>query len=102
MASDAVVIICGPGTRFLRKRYLRCPSCTCITETVTRDGGYWGYEHRCCRCGDAWVDGELLERPFRPGWRRDAIARHRRLWDLATHGPDPTPQELFPEMEVTG
>jgi hypothetical protein len=89
--------ICGPGYNHLRKRYLRCPSCQCITETVTQDGGYWGFEIMCCRCGDAWLDGELLERPFRRGWRADRIRVHRRLWDIATHGPNPTARELFPE-----
>lgn len=92
------VIICGPDNRFLRKRYLRCPMCECITEMVTRDGGWWGREVMCCRCGDSWQDGELHERPFAPRWRQKAIAEHRRLWDLATHGPDPTFGELFPEF----
>lgn len=93
------IYICGPSDKLLRKRYLRCPMCQCITEHVTRDGGYWGYERHCCRCGDSWCDGELLERPFRPRWRRDSIASARRLWDRATHGPDPTAEELFGKPE---
>lgn len=81
------VHVCGPGLRNMRKRYRRCPSCECITEMVEQDGGYWGYMGMCCRCGDSWHDGEMLERPFRPGWRREAIAQHRQLWDeVATHG----------------
>ena len=90
--------VCGHGYRNLRKRYLRCPSCQCITEMVTQDGGYWGFEVMCCRCGDSWMDGERAERPFERGWRKKAIEQHRRMWDIATHGPDPTARELFPEL----
>jgi hypothetical protein len=97
-AMNTVVHICGPSDEFLRKRYLRCPICQCITEHVTRDGGYWGYERHCCRCGDSWIDGELCPRPFKRGWRQKSIASVRRMWDRATHGPDPTYEELFGEL----
>lgn len=90
-------IVCGPDNTTLRKRYLRCPMCECTTETVTRDDGWYGRVVMCCRCGDSWSDGELHERPFARGWRQRAIAKHRSLWDLATHGPDPTFEEMFPE-----
>jgi hypothetical protein len=92
------VIICGPDDRFLRKRYLRCPMCECVTESVVRYELWHGATVTCLRCGDMWGDGELYPRPFRPGWRRDRITRGRKLWDLATHGPEPTLQEMDPVM----
>lgn len=91
------VTVCGPDNTRLRKRYLRCPVCECTTEMVTRNDGWYGLVAMCCRCGDSWSGGELRERPFARGWRKRAVARHRRLWDQATHGPDPTFEELFPE-----
>ncbi|GEL19304.1 hypothetical protein [Pseudonocardia asaccharolytica] len=91
------VFVCGPDNRNLRKRYWRCPSCERITETVVRHGGWWGVDILCCRCGDRWTDGQLRPRPFQRGWRDERRRRHRQLWDAATHGPDPTFEELFPE-----
>ena len=37
-------------------------------------GGWYGITHTCLTCGEAWCDGFRLERPFRPGWRKDRIA----------------------------
>lgn len=86
--------ICGPSNSptLLRKRYYRCPTCECITEMVVRHEGWYGITTMCCRCGDAWNDGWCY-RPFRRGWRRERVARHRELWDIALHGPDPTLEE---------
>lgn len=91
-------VVCRSSDRLLRKRYLRCPMCQCTTEHVLRFDGVYGLMHMCCRCGDAWSEGELMERPFYRYWRRDSIRQHRALWDLASHGPDPTVDELFPEL----
>lgn len=85
--------------RWLRKRYLRCPSCQCITEMVVRFEAWYGDTTYCCRCGDWWQDGEMCPRPFQRGWRKKAIAKHRELWDRATFGPNPTLQELYPEYD---
>lgn len=84
--------------RFLRKRYLRCPTCECITETVVRFEAYYGISQYCCKCGDAWEDGWLRPRPFTRSWRRLAVSRFRRLWEQATFGPDPTFEDLYPEV----
>lgn len=86
--------------RFLRKRYLRCPVCECITEMVVRHEAYYGATTFCCRCGDSWQDGELSPRPFSSHWRKRAVARHRKLWDRATHGPAPTLKEMLPDLDV--
>lgn len=88
--------------KFLRKRYMRCPSCQCTTEMVVRHEAYYGLTAYCCRCGDSWQDGEMAARPFAPGWRREAIRAHRALWDRATHGPDPTVEQLYPLDFVNG
>jgi hypothetical protein len=38
---------------------------------------WYGSEWTCAGCGDSWADGERLERPFAPGWRRRSIERVR-------------------------
>lgn len=88
--------LCGPSNSptLLRKRYRRCPVCECTTEMVERHEGWYGLTVMCCRCGDSWNDGELDPRPFSRGWRITAVREHRHLWDIATHGPDPTLEEL--------
>jgi hypothetical protein len=88
-------IVCGPSNDRLRKLYVRCPMCECITEMVWRDSGWYGDDMMCCRCGDSWCDGELIPRPFARGWRDRAVREHRRLWDLAAHGPGPSHVDLF-------
>lgn len=48
---------------------------------VERWGGAWyGPTITCCGCGDSWSDGEMLERPFRRGWRKESIGRAVRDW----------------------
>lgn len=91
--------ICRPDDRFLRKEIRRCPVCECKTEMVARYEAYYDTTVHCCKCGDSWQGGELLERPFARGWRKQAVKAHRRMWDRASHGNPPSVQELFPEFD---
>lgn len=101
MTMAGIHILWADG-RFLRKRYIRCPSCECTTEMVVRYEAWYGNTWYCCRCGDSWQEEGMNQRPFERGWRRKAIARHRALWDAATHGPDPTPEQLYPLHFMNG
>jgi hypothetical protein len=40
---------------------------------------WYGTTWTCAGCGDSWQDVERLERPFKPGWRRESIERARRV-----------------------
>lgn len=82
------VVICLPAY-WLRREYTRCPVDECITEMVTRFEAWYDPVTWCTKCGDAWSGGELLERPFRRGWRAGAVRVARELWDQATYGPPP-------------
>ena len=51
----------------------------CPTEHADRPMYAWlqdwyGWEVTCLGCGEQWGDGEQLERPFRPRWRKDNVA----------------------------
>lgn len=74
------VIVCRYDTWPIR-RVLKCPVCHQRRRVIGRDRGAW-YDvlWTCCGCGDSWADGELLPRPFRRGWRKEAIADARRRW----------------------
>ncbi|NUP18361.1 MAG: hypothetical protein HOZ81_20210 [Streptomyces sp.] len=76
-------IICQP-TSFPIRRIVTCPTEDRRRRMAGRDHGpYYGPMLTCLGCGDAWSCGERLERPFRRGWRQDAIAEARRAWDEA-------------------
>ena len=76
-------IICRPPS-FPVRRILACPTCKQRRRFAGRDFGPWyGPTVTCCGCGDAWSCGERLERPFRPRWRKEAIAKAKRAWDEA-------------------
>jgi len=54
-----------------------CPTC----ERPRRMHGWhvewYGVTWTCAGCGDSWADGERIERPFAPGWRRRSIEHAR-------------------------
>jgi hypothetical protein len=69
-----------PATIAIR-RIMPCP-----TEGLTRrfaafDALWYGPTWTCLGCGDSWGDGERLQRPFKPRWRREAKTRARELWE---------------------
>lgn len=76
------VIICRPET-FLRRRIAYCPTCKQRRRFVGREAVWYGTVWSCCGCGDTWDDGGRRRRPFRRGWRKEAIAKAKRLWDEA-------------------
>ena len=51
----------------------RCPTCKRRTQFWGWFQEWYGWHITCLSCGDAWQDGEMLPRPFCPGWRRDRI-----------------------------
>ena len=72
------VIICAPrpGTTKLVRH--RCPTEDNEQDFLMEHTEWYGATHTCLNCGDAWQDGERLERPFAPKWRERSIASARR------------------------
>lgn len=71
------VTVCG---RTITKRWfvMTCPVCGISDSVILQSlagSAYWGSIQRCTNCGDAWAEGELLGRPFRRGWRADAVRK---------------------------
>ena len=61
-----------------------CPVCDRPRRMLGWHVEWYGTTWTCAGCGDKWSDGERLERPFSPGWRRQNIEQARRK--LATIG----------------
>jgi hypothetical protein len=38
---------------------------------------WYGWRTVCLTCGDEWMDGEMVERSFIRGWRKDNVKRAR-------------------------
>ena len=47
---------------------------------------WYGWTLTCLGCGDRWLDGERLERPFMRGWRQEAIRRAAEHYTHALSG----------------
>ena len=85
----AVHINYGGGT-YYRLEFGRCYGACGITDApmcVGEAGSPW-YSPTvyCTLCGDAWGDGEMMERPFRPRWRQERIAEALRNVDSIPAG----------------
>jgi ribosomal protein L37AE/L43A len=76
------VIICSPA-EYLRRSIVYCPVCRTKRRFVGREAAWHGTTWHCCGCGDVWADGERQPRPARKGWRAEAIARAKQLWEQA-------------------
>jgi hypothetical protein len=76
-------IICRPPS-FPIRRILTCPTEGRRRRMAGRDHGpYYGPTITCLGCGDSWSCGEMLDRPFKRAWRKEAIAAAKRAWDEA-------------------
>lgn len=73
------VTVCQPRTTWIRKVRV-CPCCGERHRIIGMSQEWYDTIWTCCGCGDAWAGGELLPRPFRPGWRDQARAEARRNW----------------------
>ena len=73
-----VINVCGGGITF--RRVMFCPICEKRRRFVCLWSAWYDTSVTCCGCGDSWCGGELRERPFRRGWRQEAIALARFQW----------------------
>lgn len=57
-----------------------CPTCDRPRRMLGQHQEWYGTTWTCAGCGDQWSgDGELFERPFAPGWRKQRVERARRV-----------------------
>lgn len=77
-------VVCTSDPEYLR-RVRFCPVEQRRRRMVAQVADWYSATWTCCGCGDEWTDGEMHQRPFRPGWRRDNAAEAKRMW--ADHDP---------------
>jgi hypothetical protein len=68
-----VVNICAPGAEKAELIRGHCPTCGRSRRLTALRYPWYGWRVTCLRCGDAWEDGERMERPFRRAWRKAAV-----------------------------
>lgn len=87
----ADVIVCTTPTVATRRHISACPGrCGGQRRRVVSAwpaSPYYGPVFTCCACGDQWSDGELLARPFAPGWRDRNTTKALAVWVASQAGP---------------
>lgn len=63
---------------------INCPTCERQRRALYQFQDWYGGDVTCCGCGERWSDGEMNERPFCPGWRKEN--REHAIKTLATIG----------------
>ena len=81
--SEPWLHICAPTPSLVQIRRSWCPICKKRRFFLDVFTAWYGLDSVCLKCGDRWMDGELLLRPFMRGWRKQSVARAKqryRLW----------------------
>lgn len=74
------VHICWTVIEDVRLVRSHCPNCNKRRYFVAWFQDWYGWHDTCLACGDQWADGEFIDRPFRPHWRKDNIESARNLY----------------------
>lgn len=72
--------MCKPTISRMNIGTHRCPTCKKSRRFLMVHEEWYGWTLTCLTCGDSWQDGELRERPFKRGWRLDAVLEAKRRW----------------------
>lgn len=83
------VVVCGPPAGVYTRTMRECGVCERRHRFIERWDGAWYGSTFYGGCGDTWMDGEMLPRPFERGWRKKAREQFRAMWDNAA------PNKLF-------
>ncbi|MCW2899777.1 MAG: hypothetical protein JWO67_2042 [Streptosporangiaceae bacterium] len=80
------------------RRVTHCPTCE-QDRRFSGEAAFW-YSPiwTCLGCGDAWGDGERMERPFKPRWRQENRRRAAETWDRAVSLSSPEYREWLNEQ----
>ena len=69
------VILHSTSPCTLKKEDGDCPVCKKKTSFLWEVFAWYPSISTCLNCGDVWSEGELLQRPFSPGWRSRNIQK---------------------------
>ena len=57
-----------------------CPTCKKARFFVRSFTDWYGTYFTCLKCGERWLDGEMMKRPFAPRWRAENVRMAKRHW----------------------
>lgn len=80
VGGDGWMHIQNPEPEAFRRLITPCPTCKRRTRKVAFYTPYYGWDVTCCACGDCWDDEYMRPRPFRRGWRQQAIKEAKQSW----------------------
>lgn len=75
---NGIGFICRPTIEEQKVKIQRCPTCKKRRKFYAYFQEWYGWTMTCLGCGEMWADGEMLGRPFMPGWRKDNIRRAKK------------------------
>lgn len=75
---DGEIHVYSPSVTKYEVAERNCPVCGCYSRILIECWDWYSPQATCLMCGDAWSDGELLERPFCPGWREERIEKAKK------------------------
>lgn len=73
MDEEPTIIICWRHVVERKVEKQKCPTCKSEQDFLCEYEEWYGWTEICLNCGDCWMDGEMCPRPFRRGWRKEAI-----------------------------
>lgn len=71
--TEPTIIICFADISRREIDEQDCPTCKSKQDFYCTFEEWYGWTVTCLNCGDQWMDGERLARPFARGWRKDNI-----------------------------
>lgn len=79
--NEATIHIKFTNYSIVKIRVAYCPTCKARKRAVAAFEDWYGWTETCLGCGDCWTDGEMHERPFARGWRKQSVDSAKRLWE---------------------
>jgi len=72
--------ICSGKLDFISLVKAHCPSCKKQRSFLFEMWEWYGRYSTCLKCGEKFFEGEMMERPFSPGWRQKNINAAKKLY----------------------
>lgn len=74
MSEVGIIHICYARKDKEKANVSYCPTCKKRRRFYSWFQEWYGWTSTCTGCGEKWSDGEMHDRPFSPGWRKENIA----------------------------
>lgn len=83
--------ICAPPVTKMLVETKFCPTDKKDTEMLCEYYEWYGWYFTCLECGEKWAGGEMLDRPFSPGWRKQNVENAKKKIRLSINEKQENP-----------